>query len=328
MNYFEQYNPGECKGITPDIRLKEAVELALEFFEQKPLGQPYKEGQRRIIGELVKVYGPRKLVKEIDREALVKLVRVYQARNVEVYNQLIHIKRFFELMRQEGVININPVQYRRLPFTIRPYAVKPIISEEQYRRLLSASMSPDFTEGWPIVIMGAWETGLRGCDIATLQWDACEDGSYVDFVNEMIVTRPSKMRRRKQRLEIPIAGEYLEALCELQQSRGDSKFVTPWLAHKFNFGTRPSHFWDEFKKIAVRCGMDAYTFHCFRHSFVTRCLRAGVSPVVIGSLTGQSLKMIQHYSRVDNSDKISALDAIRKATHAEQVKRLGYQPPV
>lgn len=321
-------DPSTSMGLGPETRLKEGLQAAFDFWEaMQTSGPSYRKTQKRVLSELIEVYGPRKLIRDIDREELVKLVKVYQARGVEVYHFLRFVKKFMELMRQEGVINLNPVQYRRLPFTIRPYATKPIITLEQYQRLLAYASKPHVQDGYAVLIMIGWATGLRCCDAATIKWDYSEESSYVDLANEIIIARPSKKRRSKERLEIPITAELLEALRGMYAER-ESDFVTPSLAYYFRPNTSSGPFRVKFKAICQACDLPEVSYHCFRHSFVTRLLRAGVNPVVIASLTGQSLAMIQRYSRVSREDKVQALDAIRNANHNERLRSMGYQPPL
>lgn len=325
-----EVQPGSEKGLglTPEVQLKKAVEIALEFFGRGAVENNYRRKQRNVLNTMISTYGARTPVREIDRESLVKIIRVWQARDVEVYHHLRFVKQFFALMVEEGVTAVNPVQYRRLPFTIRPHKVKPIISEEQYRRLLEECVKEGYRPGWPTVIMVGWQTGLRSVDAATLQWDYTEKGTYVDVSNEVIIARPTKKSKQREQLEIPITGELLENLRGLYARRSEevSNYVTPRLAHDFIFGTG-NKFREDFLKMVRTLEMWEYSFHCFRHTFVTRLLRAGVNPIVVASLTGQSLRIIQRYSRVNKDDKLNALDLIRNANHAERLRNLGYQHP-
>lgn len=297
-------------GLDPDIALKEAIDETIALWDQQDNCERYKEAQKQNLKSLLKVYDRKMRVRDFTREALVDLVKHFQRRDVDVFHHLVPVKRFFALMVEEGVIAVNPVQYRRLPFTMRPHKLKPIITEEQWQKLYKESVSPVHPDWMPTAILIGWWTGLRSIDVACIQWSHNADYSYVDFENDQIVARPSKLRKKNQRLQIPIAaelGEYLRAF-QLIRDR-DTEFVMQAAAHDFLY-TEGRRFREAVEDLFLACKMPGYSFHCFRHSFVTRCLRAKVSPIIIGDMTGQSLRTIQRYSRVGMQDKVDALKAL------------------
>lgn len=312
--------------IPKDIRLKKAMEIAWAFWRPKMKDQTAAT-KRPIIDEIIKVLGPMSFVKDIDRMAIVELVHHYQERGVEVAIKLRHARQFFKLMVEEGVIVINPVQFRRLPFTIRPPKVKPLISPEQYRAILIEAIKPRHMSDYlPTFFMIGWETGLRSIDAAMLRWGYQATGSYVDLEKELIVARPRKKESKRERLEIPISGEFLDHMRGLYAARDpDCSYVMPYLGMEYAYGASWSK--TSVKEVFKACGMPEHSYHCFRHTFVSRLVRAGVNPIVIADMTGQTIEMIQHYSRVDNDDKRTALDLIRNANHSERLKALGYEPP-
>jgi site-specific recombinase XerD len=85
-------------------------------------------------------------------------------------------------------------------------------------------------------------------------------------------------------------------------------------------GTRKSMV-AQFRSLCKGVGIP-HSFHAFRHAFVTRLVNAGVDPLIIGSMTGQSREQIQAYAHVSNEAKCSALAKARAALHATRLHEL------
>jgi integrase len=64
------------------------------------------------------------------------------------------------------------------------------------------------------------------------------------------------------------------------------------------------------KRAVYRAGIEKRVYtHLMRHSFITNCLRAGMSPILVAKIVGHSsLKMIEHtYSHMTNQDAYDAM---------------------
>lgn len=71
------------------------------------------------------------------------------------------------------------------------------------------------------------------------------------------------------------------------------------------------------KRAADRAGIEKRVYtHLMRHSFITNCLRAGMSPLLVAKIVGHSsLRMIERiYSHMTNQDAYNAMMAMIAAT--------------
>lgn len=56
-------------------------------------------------------------------------------------------------------------------------------------------------------------------------------------------------------------------------------------------------------KALEKAGINDFTFHGFRHTFITRKLLEGVSPVIISKVVGTTMKVImEHYAHIKKED--------------------------
>jgi integrase len=158
--------------------------------------------------------------------------------------------------------------------------------------------------------MVGWHTGLRVSDACNLKW-----GENVNLQTEEITVVAKKTRRYNKKLIIPIEPELLEMFKQLRASpdfQPKDPYCVPSMAWRPMFDRRSADI--HFRKVLNRAGIPKeYSFHSYRHSFVTRMVCSGVNPMIIASLTGQSLAVIQTYSKVSSEAKKNALSQSRAA---------------
>lgn len=138
---------------------------------------------------------------------------------------------------------------------------------------------------WHTVAMIGLYTGLRLKDCRMLEW------SEIDFTTGEIVRIPAKTRRHGIRVRIPIHPRLLEVLKALPRT---DRFVAPWrAAHDTNNRLQDGDC--GFNEILRRAGVtaeddgrDLISFHCFRHTFISRLAEAGVAPDVRMALVGHT----------------------------------------
>lgn len=160
---------------------------------------------------------------------------------------------------------------------------------------------------WPTVVMVALYTGLRQGDATNLKW------TDVDFDRREISLTPSKTAKHGIRVRIPLH-ESLEKWLAARRDNG-SEYVAPARVGRVG----KSHFTDGDKsfqeiladaKIEKRDERERLTFHCFRHTFVSRLAEAGVAPDVRMRLAGHtSLANHALYTHGDAGAR-AAIDAL------------------
>lgn len=211
------------------------------------------------------------------------------------------------------LIRVPKRKTRRVPFT-----------EAHYRMILTRCR--EIGERYSFFYHAcqiAWETGLRLGDVSTLEW------AMVDFEQEFIRLAPRKTRRYYPQLEIPMTPELVDMLLPLRaEAEEDEKYVMPRMAYDYK-GSPSRLLSTVFRtKILIPIGLtQGYSFHCFRHSFVTRMLEAGITPEVIGSITGQTVAQVMAYGTITKAAKRNAMMQMRAALHQAQMERLGINPP-
>lgn len=154
----------------------------------------------------------------------------------------------------------------RVPFT-----------EAEYQKLHSN------TEGfWQHAIALSYWTGLRLSDICCLEWDSIGD-------SEIVVWTLKYDARVAIPLSEPLIGDGALAMTILaMMSGGDKKYVFPEQRREMLDPAKRAKFSVYFTRIARRLGIEGKSFHCLRHSFVTRLKRSGKSLEEIGRIVGHA----------------------------------------
>lgn len=126
----------------------------------------------------------------------------------------------------------------------------------------------------------SWYTGLRLGDICRLEWDSIGEDSIVVWT-----------LKRDKRVEIPFAhpiigGGILKIILGSIE-RLDDKYCFPKPRIIISDPRRRSNYSVQFSKLMKKLHMTG-SFHCLRHSFVTRLAKAGMELEDIGKLVGHS----------------------------------------
>lgn len=218
---------------------------------------------------------------------------------------------------REGLVSHNPFTSLEAIDTSDSLDRKPFIGEE-VGRLLSAAPS----EEWRGLILVAAFTGLRLGDAARLLW------SSVDLEDKRITLVPSKTKKKKREVRIPIQPDLLAYLLAAPvaddspgapvfpklsktptQSRDglSAQFVTIMSKAKVDRGKASRESEEERGK-----GRITYErgFHSLRHTFTTWLRSAGVSEEDRMALTGHSTR--DSHAIYSHADEAALREAISK----------------
>lgn len=223
---------------------------------------------------------------------------------------------------EEGIIPVNPVRMAHLPKLRKQKPDKHPISYDQYQRLMvEFGRHPQHFTEWVPACTIAWHTGLRMVDIANLKWTS------VLWEQEYLNIEPQKLHAYRQRIEIPIEPELMQLFRQLKAQQAET-FESEWVLWKmrdlYHMGRTVVAM---FSRIRDRCpGMERISFHSFRHAFVTRLLNAGCAPIVVGSMTGQSLQQLEEYAHISLDAKAQAFETARKHMHIAKLKLMDFAP--
>jgi integrase len=228
----------------------------------------------------------------------------------------------YHWLEGEGLVDRNPfslanvrrpppVQFTREPITYGEYK-RAVLEASKPREQLphgGGSEQADYLVG---ALKIGFFTGLRLGDVARMAWTAEAENfsNWVDLEREVIAAYPGKVRRFRKMVEIPIDPELREWLVEQQARSDDRVWVLPSMRRIFSYN--PQGVSRALVTVFERAGIKK-SFHCFRHGFVTRLINAGVDPIVIGQMTGQSISTIARYSHVSLDAKRAALANLKLA---------------
>lgn len=224
---------------------------------------------------------------------------------------------------REGLVAFNPFSALEAIDTSDSLERKPFTGDE-VGKLLAAAPS----EEWRGLILVAAFTGLRLGDASRITWDA------VDLENKLITLIPSKTKKKKREVRIPIQPDLLAYLLAAPVSDDTpSALVFPKLG-KMNIGDRTG-LSQTFNTIMASAGVDrgkpsrvlkegettkgrvTYErgFHSLRHTFTTWLRSAGVSEEDRMALTGHSTREShQIYSHADEEALRAAIENLPKLT--------------
>lgn len=215
-------------------------------------------------------------------------------------HKLSAIRSFFDLCTSRAYCigdpsNLAEVNHRIMSGEEKESTPRQPFTEAEYRKLVGN------TEGfWNWAVQIGWWTGLRLSDICTLEWSAFVDG---DIIVHTI--------KRDRRVQIPmshpaIGGGILNlVLLEMAENRTSSRFCFPDAAEAIMDVNRRSKFSVAFMRLLNRLDIYGRSFHCLRHSFVTRLAAEGIELEEIGKLVG--------HARSDTTLGYNHLPAAKKA---------------
>lgn len=220
---------------------------------------------------------------------------------------------------REGLVSFNPFTALEAIDTSDSLDRKPFTGEEVARLMTHAP-----SEEWRGLILVAAFTGLRLGDASRLTWDA------VDLEEKRITLVPSKTRKKKREVRIPIQPDLLAYLLAAPVAEDSPKApVFPKLS-RLKIGDRAG-LSQAFNKIMTAAKVDrgkpsrvieegqergagriTYErgFHSLRHTFTTWLRTAGVSEEDRMALTGHSTR--ESHAIYSHHDEAALRDAIAK----------------
>lgn len=225
---------------------------------------------------------------------------------------MILIKRFVAWMEDMEIIETGKIKLRLLPKIPKTKLERLPVTHHQYKMLLRvAGNRQRYKECFQSAIIIGWNTGMRFSDVVGMPWTA------VDFEKRVLVFSVQKNARFKQVLTVPMEPELHDHLLMLWNiRRPTSKLVLPDLHAIAHMKSGRQWITLQLRHIFDSAGMPNHSFHTLRHGAVTRMINQGVNPVIIGSITGQSLSTVAHYSHPSVDAK---REALRSARHARPV---------
>jgi integrase len=149
----------------------------------------------------------------------------------------------------------------------------------------------------------AYHTGMRKSEILFLKWDR------VDVKNGFVRLRPEDTKNSEGRA-IPLNNELTQLF----------KSTIQCLHHDYVFTRNNNpikHIRKAFEKACVEAGIQDFTFHDFRHTFVTRKRIEGHDPIKIMKVVGhKDVSMYLRYNTV-MEEELKTLNTGRMDTYMD-----------
>lgn len=213
-------------------------------------------------------------------------------------------------------------------------AVERKADEQQTRRTLTGAEintlldnAGSDAELYVLVMLGAY-AGMRLKDAALLKWND------VDLTHRMIEYRPFKTRRRNKTAMVPITGDLLKALSNLDTS---ADYVLPKIAGQYH------NRYDYLKKSllavirTVSPDVDhegamqrqqtrkAAGFHALRHYFCSTCANKGIPAAQLERMTGDQAKTLSKYYVRGEINAEAVNGAFRAITAGDKVRKQAHE---
>lgn len=191
------------------------------------------------------------------------------------------IRAFFAYAKGKGYCSINPtdivkVNKRILSHKQREGRTILPFTEEEVNVVLD--VAPYFLRQATAL---SWFTGLRLGDICGLEWDSITDDHIIVWTD-----------KRDKRVALPLdhiaigGGQVRKYIDEIEKVNSILCFPTQNALNSCtNTRSRTS---DSFTKLVRSKGINDKSFHCLRHSFVTRLSNMGMDLTDIGKYVGHS----------------------------------------
>jgi len=233
-----------------------------------------------------------------------KSERIKQVNKTTANIDLRTIKASFNLAVQWKLIKENPCK------EIKQFKIeeKEILSftDEEIKLLISSINNSRIKR----IIKFALHTGCRISEIVNLEWRDLDYKERVLIIRnkEGFYTKSGKNRK------IPLTNNILEIITELKEIKDKIvRIENDYLFIKENGNNyNRTNLSMEFKSYIRKIGLsEKYNFHCLRHTFVTRLIKAGININYVKELAGHSsINTTMNYIHIVSEDLREAINKI------------------
>lgn len=212
-------------------------------------------------------------------------------RTVVHYRQT--VRSFYAWLIENDFESKNPVgKIGRMP---TPHSPKTPFTDDELNRILVVVADHDY---WLYAVVFGNETGLRLSDVALMEWG----NPGVNFEARSVRWMPLKTKRFQKFIEIPLSDSCIAVLEKMKLAAGASQFVSPYMAMQYGADAHRTLSM-EFIRLAAKAHVYDKSFHHWRATAVTRWLKQNISPAVVATMSGHTLKEILTYATFTLEDK-------------------------
>ncbi len=229
----------------------------------------------------------------------------------------------FALAIDDEIVTANPTAgiLKRMHLTRRKQAPDDVFNQDEIDLFLKACAERE-REHYPLFLL-LCHTGVRLGEAIGLQWgDVDWNGRFLAIRRSVRRTKVGETKTGRERRVDMTAGLF-EVLADLHKRRKVEglKAGTGLFPYVFN---RNGELWSQnsvrniFKRILVKAGLREIRVHDLRHSYASRLLSAGISPVYVKEQLGHTsismtVDIYGHWIRGTDTGAVTILDTLQSA---------------
>lgn len=234
------------------------------------------------------------VTQDVINEYCLHLQTVYKPQTVNSYLFKISPTVLFGIER--GYIP-HQIQFTHV---VEQETIKDIYSQEELEILLKRPQNGDFSDFRAWVIINTFlATGIRASELRALRVkDIHLDSDYI--------TLNQTKSREARIIPIPTALHMiLEEWLQVRNTCGDDVLF----CNIFGEPLQRTVLQSLVKRYSLKCGVQKYGLHLYRHTFITLSIRKGMSPIMLKRITGhKTMKMLDHYYAFNPTDLVNIVD--------------------
>lgn len=233
----------------------------------------------------------------------------------------------FKALEREANISPNPFGSSNIEKKQEEHQTRRELSETELLKVLDAPNDSTISilnkeEMKVLLHLGSW-AGLRLKDAALIRWDD------VNLEMGQLSVVPSKTRRHKMAVIIPLHPTLEAELLKAKDWADDTGYVLPKVAERY--GRNPAGIVKDIGRLFRKAGIETTAkaekdsrrklkvavagFHSLRHSFVSFCAKKGVPLAIVQSLVGHgNPAMTRHYTHLGAESARQAIAALPTST--------------
>lgn len=227
----------------------------------------------------------------------------------------------FNIAFNKGYITRNPMFDVRSPKSTRPKKEVKALEIEEQQKLTNYLMSiPGENEPYKVAYLIEMYLGLRIGEILALRSTDIDLNKNLISVNKTLTLDKNKKvvmgdttKTYSGIREVPIPTFIRNEIINQMILAEDNKDKQLFLYTNGNY-VRPNHVNYKLKSISKKLGLPDITTHRLRHTYGTRCIEAGILPVVTQRLMGHKniSVTLNTYTSIFNRFKLEELDKVNK----------------
>lgn len=230
-------------------------------------------------------------------------------------------KQAFDIAFNKGYITRNPMFNIRKPKSIKSKKVVQALEIDEQQKLTNYLMNIPITDvPYKVAYLIEMYLGLRVGEILALQSTDIDLHRNLITVNKTLTLDKDKnvvmgdtTKTYAGLREVPIPTFIRNEIISQMRLAENNKDKQLFLYKNGNY-VRPNHVNDKLKSLSQKLGISKITTHRLRHTYGTRCIEAGILPVVAQRLLGHTdiAVTLNTYTSVFNKFKLEELNKVNE----------------